>query len=165
MVEGIETLMELVRAEDIKLDVAGRSKPAALDAVSVVLARKTEAARQEIFQALAARERLGSTAVNDGIAIPHAGLAAIASPAVALVRLDKPIDFDAPDGVPVDLVTAVVWPAGAKDGFPALLAQMFRLLSKHAVSRGLRGARSPSEARALLLAAGQATPPAMRIGW
>jgi PTS system nitrogen regulatory IIA component len=75
-----------------------------------------------IAQELIKRESLGSTGVGNGIAMPHARIQALQKPFGLLVRLKKPIDFDAIDGLPVDLVFLLLLPAVANEHLNALAA-------------------------------------------
>jgi PTS system nitrogen regulatory IIA component len=93
-----------------------------------------------IADALIKREQLGSTGLGDGMAIPHARLAAVRKPFGILARLKKPIDFDAIDGQPVDLVFLLLLPA-ATTGEPLnALACVSRRLREPGTLRALRTA-------------------------
>src|SRR5512139_3978104 len=74
-----------------------------------------------LFDQLMNRERLGSTGLGDGVAIPHCRLDGRKAPIAAFVKLNKAVDFDAPDGLPVDLVFVLVVPADAHDTHLKLL--------------------------------------------
>lgn len=75
-----------------------------------------------IFDQLIARERLGSTGIGSGVAVPHCRLEGLHEPAAVLVRLPDPVDFDAIDRQPVDLIFTLVVPAEATDEHLQLLA-------------------------------------------
>ena len=93
-----------------------------------------------IAEALLKREQLGSTGLGDGMAIPHARLAGVRKPFGILARLKKPIDFDAIDGQPVDLVFLLLLPA-ATTGEPLnALACVSRRLREPGALRALRAA-------------------------
>lgn len=96
------------------------------------------------------RERLGSTALGRGVALPHARLAQTDRPALIFARLRPPIDFDARDGEPVDLVFLVLWPAAAAEGFLPALAEICGVLREPRLLRQLRRAASAGQALALL---------------
>jgi nitrogen PTS system EIIA component len=87
------------------------------------------------------REQLGSTGTGGGIALPHARLVGVDKPFGMLVRLAKPIDFDAIDGKPVDIAFLLLLPAGAQGEQLNALASVARKLRDAEVLRTVRGAR------------------------
>jgi PTS system nitrogen regulatory IIA component len=87
------------------------------------------------------RERLGSTGVGDGIAIPHARVPGLQSPFGMLARLKPPMDFEAVDGQPVDLVFLLLAPASSPAGQLNVLACVARRLRDAGTLEGLRGAK------------------------
>ena len=103
-----------------------------------------------VREALLGRERLGSTGVGEGVAIPHARLSGIAAPYALLARLERPVDFEAIDGRPVDLVCLLLLPAGAERGQLGALARAFR---DEALLAALRRAQDPTALHARLAAA------------
>ncbi|MGB1466276.1 MAG: PTS IIA-like nitrogen regulatory protein PtsN [Alcanivorax nanhaiticus] len=91
--------------------VQASSKKQLLDQVAQLAAASCEALNeQEVFDALVAREKLGSTGIGEGIAIPHCRLGHCQQPVGLLLKLDTPIDFDAVDGRPVDLIFVLLVP-------------------------------------------------------
>jgi nitrogen PTS system EIIA component len=106
----------------------------------------------EIGAALAAREALGSTGVGKGIAVPHAAVPGLTSSAAFLARLDRPIDYAAIDGAPVDLVFLLLGPPQARAEHLALLAAATRRLRDAATAESLRTASNAEQMRALMLA-------------
>ncbi len=83
----------------------------------------------EVFDALMERERLGSTALGKGVAIPHARLPDLDRASIAIIKMDKGIDFDAPDGRPVDVLVALVVPDEANEEHLRILASLAELAS------------------------------------
>lgn len=146
-------IMDLLNTEDIALDVGARGKTAVLDVLSDTLSRRTGIAKDRLLTALNARERLGSTAINHGVAIPHTHLDDLARPAAAFARLHQPVDFGAQDGGLVDVVFAFVWPTHCKDGFLQHLAPMCRLLRQPALLAKMRQATHADEVAQCLDAA------------
>ena len=94
------------------------------------------------------RERLGPTAVGNGIAIPHARLEGISAPAAVLATLKRPVAFGTPDDASVDLLLALLWPEADAKGFVPTLARIWRLLRSGGLSDVLRQSRTPAEAHA-----------------
>lgn len=84
--------------------------------------------RDQIFDQIVGRERLGSTGLGRGVAIPHCRLDGITEPALAMVLLKKPIDYDAPDKRPVDLLSALVVPTDCNEEHLQILAKLAEML-------------------------------------
>jgi PTS system nitrogen regulatory IIA component len=102
-----------------------------------------------ITAALAAREALGSTGTGHGLAVPHARLDEISAPTGFVVRLDRPIAFDAVDGAPVDLVFLLLSPTSGGNHLQALAA-VSRRLRDRSVADAMRQAASAADLRAAL---------------
>ena len=123
------------------------------------LARRAAAAtglpQKQIADVLEARESLGSTGVGGGIAIPHAQLAGLQAFYGLFARLDRPIDYNAIDSHPVDLVFLLLIPANAKGHLPALAA-IARLLRDPAIADALRRAEGAGAVYAALTRPGTA---------
>jgi PTS system nitrogen regulatory IIA component len=95
---------------------------------------------EQVYERLLERERLGSTGLSGGVALPHARIAGIDEARGAFLRLAEPVDFDAMDGQPVDLVFALLVPEEATDEHLQLLASLARAFSDEAVRERLRQA-------------------------
>ncbi|MGE8479379.1 MAG: PTS IIA-like nitrogen regulatory protein PtsN [Pseudomonas shirazensis] len=118
------------------------SKKRALEEIAKVVASEvSELDQQEVFEKLIAREKLGSTGFGNGIAIPHCRLKGCANSVSALLHLDHPIDFDAIDGAPVDLLFVLLVPEAATDAHLELLRQIASMLDREDVRKRLRAAR------------------------
>lgn len=136
------SLEDVLTLDRTVIDMPGVSKKRVLEQIASLLSRDlAELDTLQIFEALIAREKLGSTGFGNGIAIPHCRLAGCTQPTSALVRLDQPVDFDAPDNQPVDLLFTLIVPAEATDVHLELLRQIAALLERpdtlkdlHAVS-------------------------------
>ena len=94
----------------------------------------------EVFSQLIAREKLGSTGLGQGIAIPHCRISNCSHPVGTLVTLESPIDFDSPDDQPVDLLFVLLVPAEANQQHLDILAEIARLFSQPDFCRQLRQA-------------------------
>lgn len=99
----------------------------------------------EVFSQLNAREKLGSTGLGQGIAIPHCRIENCSQPLGTLLTLEEPIDYDAPDGQPVDIVFALLVPADAHQQHLDTLAGVARLFSQPDFCGQLRAATDPGE--------------------
>ncbi|MFZ9677514.1 MAG: PTS sugar transporter subunit IIA [Quisquiliibacterium sp.] len=93
--------------------------------------------RGKVFDSLFARERLGSTGLGEGVAIPHGRIKGLKETLAALVRLSTPIPFDAPDGQPVKLLVFLLVPEHATEEHLELLSEFAELLSDRAVRENL----------------------------
>jgi nitrogen PTS system EIIA component len=101
--------------------------------------------------ALMAREDVGSTGIGNGIAIPHAKLAGLEAPVVGMAGLRNPVRFEAPDGMPVDLLFVVLMPDAADREPLPLLARIVKVLRQPGVAEGIRQQTDPDGVARLLL--------------
>ena len=125
------------------VNVPGGSKKRALEQIANLIGREVpELDTQAVYEALIAREKLGSTGFGNGIAIPHCRLKGCETPVSALLHLDAPIDFDAIDGAPVDLLFVLLVPQAATDAHLELLRQIASMLDRKDVRDKLRSAKS-----------------------
>jgi len=118
-----------------------------LAARAAVLSGQNE---RTIFDILMQREKLGSTAVGNGIAIPHGKLPTLTRLFGLFARLDRPIDFEALDNQPVDLIFLLLAPEGAGADHLKALARIARLLRDHAITHKLRGSHDAEALYAVL---------------
>jgi PTS system nitrogen regulatory IIA component len=105
---------------------------------------------RQIFDVLLERERLGTTGVGNGIAIPHGKLADVKAMFGLFARLDQPVDFEAIDEQPVDLIFLLLAPEGAGADHLKALARVSRLLRDRGICEKLRGADQAEAIYALL---------------
>ena len=112
------------------VNVPGGSKKRVLEQIAKVLGRDIpDLDSQAIFESFIAREKLGSTGFGNGIAIPHCRMSGCTSPFSAVLRLDAPVDFDAIDGIPVDLLFVLLVPEAATQRHLEILSEIAELLS------------------------------------
>ena len=126
------------------------AKKQALQELSERAASVSGLAAREIFDALLQRERLGSTGVGDGIAIPHGKLAKCGRIFGIFARLERPIDFEALDGLPVDLMFLLIAPENAGADHLKALALIARALRAPGLAGKLRASRDASAIYSLL---------------
>jgi PTS system nitrogen regulatory IIA component len=123
------------------VNVPGTSKKNVIEQIANLISREVaELDQQDVFEALLAREKLGSTGFGNGIAIPHCRLKGCTSPVSALLHLNHAIDFDAIDGAPVDLLFVLLVPEAATDAHLELLRQIASMLDRKDVRDNLRKA-------------------------
>jgi len=135
------TITDLVAPEAIVPALKVSSKKQALQDLSVRAAALTGQNDKAIFEVLLQREKLGTTAVGYGVAIPHGKLPKLTKMFGLFARLDRPIDFEALDGQPVDLVFLLLAPEGAGADHLKALARVARLLRDQDTANKLRAAR------------------------
>ena len=123
-------ISDLLSPERIRFDVKSSSKKRLLELISEELARNSdEFTKREIFESLCARERLGSTGLGKGVAIPHGRIKGSQHVEASFIRLKKPLPFDAADGQPVDLLFCLAVPEDCGEDHLKLLAQVAELFS------------------------------------
>ncbi|UTW46656.1 PTS sugar transporter subunit IIA [bacterium SCSIO 12696] len=109
-------ISDILTLERTNCCAPGSSKKRVLEYLATFLAQQnTDVEPLALFEQLLARERLGSTGIGDGVAIPHCRLEGFTAPVGVLLRLQKGVDFDAIDGQPVDLVFALIVPEDSGD--------------------------------------------------
>ena len=145
-------ITEHLSAADVILDLGATTKAAVLQRMAAAAAERLGRPEAEVLDALQARERLGSTALGRGVALPHARLAGDLRPVVLFGRLSRPVQFEARDEEPVDLVILVLWPETSPEGFLPMLAETCRSLREPQTLRRLRAATTPEEVLSLLAA-------------
>jgi PTS system nitrogen regulatory IIA component len=144
-------LGELLDQGAITLKVHASSKRQALTIVAEIAARFVDATAADVAAKLMARERLGSTGVGHGVAVPHARLKGLERLHGVFVQLDEPVDFGAVDEQPVDLLFALLAPADHPAEHLRALAKVSRALRQADLREQLRQAKSPDAVRALLV--------------
>ena len=136
-------ISDLLSPERIRFDVHSSSKKRLLELISQELARNSDQlSKREIFESLCSRERLGSTGLGNGVAIPHGRVKGSDTVEASFVRLKKPLPFDAVDGEPVDLLFAMTVPEQCNEDHLKLLAQVAELFSNPKLLSQLRQAEN-----------------------
>lgn len=148
--DWLMTLTDLLSPQAVISPLRANSKKQALLELSQHAASLTGLPDRELYEALLQRERLGSTGIGDGIAIPHGRMPGIGRLVGLFARLDKPIDFEALDGQPVDIVFVLIAPEGAGADHLKALARVARVLRNQTVLEQIRKIRDPAMIYALL---------------
>ena len=151
-------LTELLSADRIVLLVEPIDRERVLDAAARLLADASPATTAVIADCLRQRERMGSTAIGHGVAIPHGRSNAFEEVRAAFLRLQHPVDFDAGDGVPVDLVFAMAVPQHFTQQHLQLLSELAERFADPAFRTALRQAPNAEALRGALLGATAAAP-------
>ena len=147
------TLDQILAPERVRSGVPAASRKRTLQVLGEVLAdAEPEISAQGVFDRLVARERLGSTGLGEGCAVPHARVPGLGRALAAFLRLRRGVDFDAPDHAPVDLVFGLLVPDESTDEHLRVLAAIARLLSDEAVRSSIRSTEEPGRIREILVA-------------
>lgn len=148
-------IVEMLGPSSVLAGLRATSKKQILQELANHGAEASGLAARTIFDALIERERLGTTGVGNGIAIPHGKLPGIARIYGVFAKLERPVDFEAIDEMPVDLVFLILAPEGAGADHLKALAKISRLLRDRGVCEKLRQANN-SDALYAILTEGQA---------
>ena len=143
-------LVEFLSRQNVTAGLCANSKKQLLQAMSKLASGATGVAAQEIFAVLKERERLGSTGVGSGIAIPHGKLASLERLYGFFASLERPVDFDAMDEQPVDLVFLLLGPGSAGADYLKALARISRMLGDGKLIRKLRASEESAALFSLL---------------
>ncbi|HEX9770903.1 MAG TPA: PTS IIA-like nitrogen regulatory protein PtsN [Kiloniellales bacterium] len=143
-------ISDLISLEGIVANLRATSKKQALQDLARRAADITGEPERAIFEVLIERERLGTTGVGNGIAIPHGKLPGLDKLYGLFARLETPIDFDAIDEQPVDLICLLLAPESAGADHLKALARVSRLLRDRSICEKLRGSDSAEAIYALL---------------
>ncbi len=141
---------DLLSVERIRCNADASSKKRVLEMISeLIVGNSTELQCRSVSELLLAREKLGSTALGHGVALPHGRCAGISEAIAVFLKLRTGVDFDAPDGQPVDLIVGLLVPEACNEGHLQLLAQLAELFSQEGVRAALREPVSAEQVRAI----------------
>ncbi len=139
-------LIQLLCLDSLACNVQAGSKKHAMELLSQLMAKcDPSCGSEEIFSALVERERIGCTAMTGGIAMPHARLPNLEKPIGALIQLQEPVDFDAPDDEAVDLVFGLVVPADMPESEANGFSKLMQRLRDPDLQKELREAATSQE--------------------
>ncbi|HET7569894.1 MAG TPA: PTS sugar transporter subunit IIA [Gammaproteobacteria bacterium] len=157
-------LNELIVPARVLANAKADSRKRALEVLSELLSKdQPDLSQAEVMQGLVSRERLGSTAIGGGIAVPHGRAAGITQVIGALIRLNDPVNYGAEDGVPVDLMFAILVPLECTEAHAQFVSQVTLRLSDPDVCRHLREAKT-SKALYACFADDEACARELRVG-
>lgn len=145
-------IADLLTPEAVIPVLSATSKKQALQELSRIAAERTDLPERQIFDVLLERERLGTTGVGRGVAIPHGKLPGLKRIHGVFARTEEKIDFDAIDGEPVDLLFLLLAPEGAGADHLKALARVSRLLRDGPTCAKLRAAKDGRALYAVLTA-------------
>ena len=146
------TLDQILAPERVRSNVPAASRKRTLEVLGEILASAApELSAQAIFDRLVARERLGSTGLGEGCALPHARVPGLDRTVAAFLRLRGGVDFDSPNHEPVDLVFGLLVPEESTDEHLEILAAIARVFSDERVRSSIRSADEPTRIREVLV--------------
>lgn len=122
-------IAKLLKADDILVGLDASSKKRVFEQAGLLFENRYGIARSAVYDALFAREKMGSTGLGQGIAIPHGRIKGLKEAHGAFLRLANPVQFDAPDGLPVDLVFVLLVPEAANEHHLQLLSELAQMFS------------------------------------
>jgi len=143
-------LCDLLAPEDIIASLQAASKKHALQELATIAAERTGLDAREIFNTLLQRERLGSTGLGRGIAIPHVKLEGLKTILCMFARLEEPIEYESHDSEPVDLIFLLLAPEHASGDHLKALASISRVVHQPSTLDALRNAKDPASLRSAL---------------
>lgn len=127
-------IAKLLPPENIVVDLDASSKKRVFEQAGLLFENNQGIGRSQVYDALFAREKLGSTGLGMGIAIPHGRIKGLKEAKGAFLRLAAPVQFDAPDGKPVGLLFVLLVPEAATEHHLQLLSELAQMFS----DRGFR---------------------------
>jgi PTS system nitrogen regulatory IIA component len=140
----------LLPEANVLADLDVSSKKRVFEQVGLLFENSIHVARSIVFESLFAREKLGSTGLGQGVAIPHGRIKGMKEAAGALVRLKEPIPFEAPDGQNVSLIFVLLVPDRATDVHLQILSELAQMFSDRALRERLLVASSAAELHQLV---------------
>ncbi len=143
-------IFNFLQPTSVYIDAKASSKKQILQYLSSEASKVTKIDQREIFDALLERERLGSTGVGKGIAIPHAKFKGLTDIVGIFLKLDNEVDFDSIDDKPVDLVFLLIVPENAGADHLKALARISRFMRDATNVSGIRGADNVDSLYAIL---------------
>jgi PTS system nitrogen regulatory IIA component len=122
-------ISKILPPNNILLDTESTSKKRVFERAGLLFENNQQIARSQVFDSLFARERLGSTGLGQGVAIPHGRITKLRDATAAFVMTSHPIPFDAPDGLPVNLIFVLLVPERANDLHLQILGELAQMFS------------------------------------
>lgn len=122
-------ISKILTSDAVLLDAESASKKRVFERVGILFENTQNIARSQVFDSLFAREKLGSTGLGQGVAIPHGRVKGLKEACAAFVKMQTPIPFDAPDGLPVSYIFVLLVPERATDLHLQILGELAQMFS------------------------------------
>lgn len=148
-------ISELLTPQSIFLDTEISSKKKLLELIANIVADQTQLSESAIYNGLLNRERLGSTGLGQGFAVPHARLNDLDKTMACFFRLKEAVNFEAPDNRPVDLVFTIIIPEEATEEHLLILSSLANIFSRAETCEAIRNASGKDEIAELIKSAEQ----------
>ena len=149
------TISALLSLQNIYLDIEVSSKKKLLELIANIVADRTRLSESLIYNNLLNRERLGSTGLGQGFAVPHARLNNLDQTLCCFFRLKQSVNFESPDNLPVDMVFTIIIPEEATEEHLVILSSLASIFSRAEVCDAVRNAGSKEELAQIIQSAEQ----------
>ncbi len=144
-------ISKILHPDNVLLDTESSSKKRVFERVGLLFENSQQIARSVVFDSLFAREKLGSTGLGEGVAIPHGRIAKLRDASAAFVKTSHPIPFDAPDGAPVEMIFVLLVPERATDLHLQILGELAQMFSDPEFRRQLNACQDAASIHALFV--------------
>jgi PTS system nitrogen regulatory IIA component len=144
MIEPMNLISTILPLENILVDTESTSKKRVFERVGILFENTRQIGRSQVFDSLFAREKLGSTGLGQGVAIPHGRIKNMRDAVAAFVKTQTTIPFDAPDGQPVNLIFVLLVPERATDTHLQLLGELAQMFSDKNFRDQLQATNDPA---------------------
>ncbi len=138
-------ISKILLPNNVLLDTESSSKKRVFERAGLLFENNQEIARSTVFDSLFAREKLGSTGLGQGVAIPHGRISKLRDATAAFIRTSNPIPFDAPDGLPVNMIFVLLVPERATDLHLQILGELAQMFSDPDFRDKLNDCDDPAE--------------------
>jgi PTS system nitrogen regulatory IIA component len=143
LVESMNLISAILPLENVILDNDSASKKRVFERVGILFENTRHIASSQVFDSLFAREKLGSTGLGQGVAIPHGRIKSLREAVAAFVKTNAAIPFDAPDSLPVNLIFVLLVPERATDLHLQLLGELAQMFSDKDFREQLQASDDP----------------------
>jgi PTS system nitrogen regulatory IIA component len=143
---------KLLSPSHVLLDLQASSKKRLFEQAGLLFENHDHLGRSVVFDSLFTRERLGSTGLGQGVAIPHGRIKGLKEAIGAFIRLAQPVPFDAPDGEPVSLAFVLLVPEKATEKHLQILSELAQMFCDKALRQAMAGATDPAQLHSLITA-------------
>ena len=143
-------ITQLLPLSNIIVDLEAPSKKRVFEQVGVLFEDTLHISRNQVFDSLFAREKLGSTGLGQGVAIPHGRIKGLQKATAAFIRMKESILFDAPDGRPVDLICILLVPEKATDQHLQILSELAQMFSVKSFRESLLTCKDAEETHQII---------------
>ena len=143
-------ITQLLPPSNVIIDLDVASKKRVFEQAGLLFENTFQIARNQVFDSLFAREKLGSTGLGQGVAIPHGRIKGLREAVAALVRMKEAIPFDAPDGQPVNIACILLVPEKATDQHLQILSELAQMFSDKKFRESILNSKDAKEIHKLI---------------